>query len=220
MAAKKYKNSRSPIPAATKRQVRIEAGEACLVCRTPCLIEYAHIDGNRDNHDASNLAPLCPNDHTLYDHGRIPKADIIILKEKARGDSEIVIKLKKQLDYVLGAKHIDISGDFGQLKLKYQNMLSDFGDKLIFYQCFIYLIPEFYLDGRGEENRSTIRDLLSIDQSDEQDILEHLIRLNIVEVTGDLISLVSEQDAKTALSELVTAQKIGIEDLINRFLRS
>ena len=214
---RKYSSPRKAIPEVVKREVRIEAQYACIVCNSN-TVEYAHIDGNRDNHTAENLALLCPTHHKQFDDGNIPRKDIVEMKARKKVENQELIKVKQQLDYVLGAKHVSISSDFGQLKMKYQNLLNDYSDKLIFYQSFIYLIPEFYLDARGEDVRAVVRDLLGLTPEEEHSIIDHLIRMDLIETVGDLAALKNTDDAKTALNELIKSGKVDITQITAAFV--
>jgi len=52
----------------TREELRTEliakSSNCCCVCQTP-FIHAHHIDGNRDNNVIDDLAPLCPNHHSL-----------------------------------------------------------------------------------------------------------------------------------------------------------
>lgn len=47
-----------------KTEVMLRSSNCCCICQTP-FIQIHHIDGNHDNNDLDNLAPLCPNHHAL-----------------------------------------------------------------------------------------------------------------------------------------------------------
>lgn len=219
MTNKKYTNKRPKIPIAIRREVKIEAHHSCLVCKERVSLVLHHIDGNRNNNRSSdNIAYLCSNCHGMADNGTITEMELHEYKRGAKEESEELIKLRESVDYLLVSKQISVSGDFGKLKLKYQNLLSDYGDKLIFYQSLIFLIPEFYIDNRGEETRAVVRDLLSLSPEEENMIIDHLKRLNLIDVVGGLVVLKNNDDAKTALNELINSRKIEIDKLIQKFV--
>ncbi|MEK7612126.1 MAG: HNH endonuclease signature motif containing protein [Patescibacteria group bacterium] len=217
MLRKKYSNSRPHIPNLIQQEVRIEARFACVVCKNEAAIELAHIDGDRNNNYADNLVVLCPNHHTLYDSGKIQRTEIERLKSQVREENDILSKIKQQLEYLQNSAQISISGDYAKIKTKYQNLLNDYSDKLIFYQCFIYLIPEFYIDNRGIQTREIVREFLNISIEEEQQILSHLQRLELTVVVGGLLSLKNAADAKVALNELISKNNINLSQLLEKF---
>jgi hypothetical protein len=219
MATKKYTKSRPRIPNAIKRVIKVEAKHSCIVCRERVSLQLHHIDGNRENNDPSNIVCLCGNCHGMEQDGKITAADLREYKKRANQQDEEVNKLKAALDHILGVEKITVSEDFVQLKLKYHNLLNDYGDKLIFLQSFIYLIPEFYIDQRGEEVRKLIRDLLGITPEEEQMLLSHLNQLGILDIVGGLVTLKSKQDAQTALNELINSKKIDLSKLVEKFVQ-
>lgn len=216
--AKKYSKPRPTIPASIQREVRIEARHSCLVCKERVSLNLHHIDGNRENNVTENIVNICSNCHGMVHDGKITALELRGYKDKAREVDEEIAKMHQTLSYILGSPSISVSSDFGQLKLKYQNKLTDYADKLIFYQSFIFLIPEFYIDNRGESSRSLIRDLLSITEEEERTIIEHLQRLNLVETTGSLLSLKDKADAKVALNELISSGRLDLQKLLEKFL--
>jgi hypothetical protein len=218
MPQRKYNGRRPTIPESVKCEIRIVCQYSCLICTTSYPLEYAHIDGNRTDNSVTNLVLLCPNHHKSFDDGKIPKKDIRILIDRKKAESEEILKLKKQLDYFLGAKQVSVSSDFGKLQIQYQSKLSEFGDKLIFYQGFIYLISEFYLDSRGDKTRRKVRDLLNISSEQEQLIISHLINLGLAKTVGSIIFLQNNKDAKIALNELLNSGKISVEDIFKTFV--
>lgn len=76
---------RTAVSKRTRRLVLMEAGYRCAIptCRTP-LTETAHIDSWKESHnnEARNLIALCPNCHTRYDHGEIPREALVAYKKK------------------------------------------------------------------------------------------------------------------------------------------
>ncbi|MDD3101579.1 MAG: HNH endonuclease signature motif containing protein [Patescibacteria group bacterium] len=218
MRNKKYTNPRPQIPVATKREIKIEARHSCLVCKERVSLVLHHIDGNRENNDSDNIINICSNCHGMVHDGKITAIELREYKRKVKEGDEELIKLREAVSYLLGSKQISISSDFGKLKFKYQNLLNDYGDKLIFYQSFVFLIPEFYIDKRGEEIRAVVRDLLNLSSDEENMIITHLIRLDLIEIIGGLIILKNKDDAKTALNELINSHKIEINKLIKKFV--
>lgn len=214
---KKYSQPRPHIPNAIQQQVRIEARFACVICKNEAITEIAHIDDDRTNNDPSNLVLLCRNHHGLYDSGKIKRTEIKKLKKIAQEENDVLSQLKQQLEYIQNSPQISASAGFLKIKRKYQDLLNDFGDKLIFYQCFIYLIPGFYIDDRGQKTREIVRDFLTMDSGEEQLVLTHLQKLGIIEVTGGLISLKDNADAKTATTELLEKGKINLSELLMKF---
>jgi hypothetical protein len=71
---------RPAIPAKLKREVLMETGYACAIpaCRQSTT-EIAHIVpwSEVHRHEFDNLIPLCPNHHTQYDKGQIPRTAIL-----------------------------------------------------------------------------------------------------------------------------------------------
>ncbi|CUH64931.1 HNH endonuclease [Thalassovita autumnalis] len=57
--------SRDHIPAALQRDLMIEAGYRCAVCRTPDPLEFEHIEdyAKVQKHEFSNMIVLCSNCH-------------------------------------------------------------------------------------------------------------------------------------------------------------
>jgi hypothetical protein len=47
-----------------KTEVMLKSSNCCCICQMP-FIQIHHIDGNHDNNEVDNLAPLCPNHHAM-----------------------------------------------------------------------------------------------------------------------------------------------------------
>jgi len=83
---------RPSIPSAIRKEIRVEANGACVIChghKDTC--EAAHIDpvAKTDNNHPENLVWLCSNHHTAYDKGlfgpKVGEADFVAsLKEVLR----------------------------------------------------------------------------------------------------------------------------------------
>ncbi len=217
MAGRKYSNPRPKIPMAVQRQVKVEARHSCIVCATRVSLQLHHIDQNRENNDPANIACMCSNCHGMFHDGKITPLELRLYKQKAQEVEEEITKLRQALAYYEQAPQVSTSAEFAQLKLKYQGLMNDFGDKLIFYQSFIYLIPEFYLDQRGEPVRSLVRELLQMTPEDESIVISHLTNLNLIESVGDLVSLKDKTDAKLALNELIDSKKIDLNKILEKF---
>lgn len=214
---KQYTKSRPRIPAAIQREVKIEARFACVICIQRVSLNVHHIDGNRENNVSSNLVVLCSNCHGMVHDGKISAQDLREAKKKVQNENNVLSRFDQELQYLQKSGKISISGEFNNLRLKYQTTLNDYGDKLIFYQCFIYLIPGFYIDDRGQKTREIVRDFLTMDSGEEQLVLTHLQKLGIIEVTGGLVSLKDNTDAKTATTELLEKGKINLSELLVKF---
>lgn len=217
MTAKKYSNSRPRIPTATHREIKIEARWACIVCAARVSPNTHHIDGNRENNDRENLALLCANCHGMVHDGKISAQDLRACKTKVREENDILSRLAQELEYFQKSPKISASKDFTDLKLKYQAALNDYGDKLIFYQCFIYLIPEFYIDDRGARIREMVRSFLNIDTEEEERVIAHLRKLDAITIVGGLVFLRNSADAKMALNELINKGKLDLTKLLAMF---
>lgn len=80
------------IPAATKREVLIEAGYRCAVptCRTLLILDIHHIIEVSENggNDLSNLIALCPTCHDLYHRKHISREAISAWKVMLAGLSQ------------------------------------------------------------------------------------------------------------------------------------
>ncbi|MDP8213486.1 MAG: HNH endonuclease signature motif containing protein [Candidatus Zapsychrus exili] len=217
MSVKKYSNPRPNIPTITQREVKIEARFACIACKERVSFRMHHIDGNRENNNPENLAFLCANCHGMVHEGKISAQDLRECKRKVREENDIPSRLAQELEYFQRSSKISASKDFVDLKLKYQAVLNDYGDKLIFYQCFIYLIPEFYIDDRGAQTRETVRTFLNINAEEEERIIAHLQKLNATSIVGSLVSLQNSADARIALDELITKGKLDLSKLLTMF---
>lgn len=102
--------SRPAIPTAIKRKILIESVYRCAIptCRYP-VTENAHIVSWSDtsNHNYENLITLCPNCHTLYDTGKIPKEAIIAYKKKLMFLNEVYSPFELDvLDYLKKNKQV------------------------------------------------------------------------------------------------------------------
>ncbi|MEK7547040.1 MAG: HNH endonuclease signature motif containing protein [Patescibacteria group bacterium] len=217
MKPKKYSNPRPRIPAVTQREVKIEARFACIACTERVSLNTHHIDGNRENNNPENLALLCANCHGMVHDGKISVQDLRECKKKVKEENNILSRLAQELEYFQQSPKISASKDFVNLKLKYQAVLNDYGDKLIFYQCFIYLIPEFYIDDRGTQTREAVRAFLDIDKEEEEMIIAHLQKLDAISIVGGLISLQNSADAKMGLNELISKGKLDLSKLLTAF---
>lgn len=114
---------------------------------------------------------------------------------------------------------VSVSESFAKTRLKYLDSLNDFGEKLMFYQAFVFLLPPFYMDERGQAKRAMMRDILSIDEAEESELVSHLKRTGRLKViNGGLMVLVSADDAKVALEELWMSKADAMSTLIDGFL--
>ena len=50
----------------------------------PAVLEVAHIDGNRQNNDPTNLVVLCPNCHKMHDLDLISTETIIQMRDRPK----------------------------------------------------------------------------------------------------------------------------------------
>jgi hypothetical protein len=221
MLKKRYDNPRPKIPAAIQRQIKIEARHSCMVCLERVSLQLHHIDENRENNNSDNIICICSNCHGMVHDGKITQAELRVYKQKAKERSievdEEVQSLREQIKYFQESSSISTSSDFAKLQLKYQNLLNDLGGKMIFYQAFIYLVPEFFLDERGAKVRALVRELLDLSQDEEGMIISHLKSFKLVETVGELIYLKDKTDAKLALSELIDSKKINLEKILEKF---
>jgi hypothetical protein len=211
-----YNKPRPKIPVSVQRVVKVEARHACMVCKERVSLQLHHIDENRENNDPSNIVYSCSNCHGMCHDGKITAAELRIYKQSASAVDEEITKLKQALEYYQG-NQVYVSATFADLKLKYQKLINDFSDKLIFYQGFVFLVPQFYLDQRGEPARSLIRELLEITPEEEMMIISHLKNLGLVEVIGDLVALKNNDDAKAALNELINSKRIDLSKILEKF---
>ena len=76
------KQSRDPIPASLRRQIRTEAGFGCVFCGMP-IIEYHHIIPHAivQKHEAENLVALCGNHHNSFHNKLIPEKEVYFRKQ-------------------------------------------------------------------------------------------------------------------------------------------
>ena len=219
MATKKYQKARKKIPAAIQRVVKVEARHSCIVCKVINALELHHIDGDRENNNSENIACICANCHTRAENGEITRLELKQYKEKAQEEDETIRKLKQELAYYgRGTSTISVSQSFNQIKIKYENILRDFSDKMIFYQSFIYLASPFFLDQRGDRTREIIRELLGVNLEEEKTILSHLRSAGLLDITGELASLKDKTDAKVALNELIDTGRIDLDKTIHLFV--
>jgi hypothetical protein len=223
MQDKKYTKPRGKIPAEIQRIVKIEARHSCIVDGVRVALELHHIDGNRENNDPENIAFICANCHSMAETGKITRLELKEYKKRAREktseESETIKKMQQELAYYTGGSStISVSQDFSSIQIKYKKILSDFSEKMIFYQSFIYLIPQFFLDKRGERAREIVRELLGITAEEEETIISHLKTAGLIEITGDLVSLKDKGDAKVALSELIDTGRIDLDKTIRLFV--
>ncbi|MBL1162170.1 MAG: HNH endonuclease [Chlorobi bacterium] len=50
----------------------------------PEVLEVAHLDGDRGNNTAENLAILCPNCHKMHDIDLIPTETIVLMRDREK----------------------------------------------------------------------------------------------------------------------------------------
>ena len=64
--------------ATSKSRAKEIYGSACLICKFDRVIEYAHIVPARNGGTIhpSNILPLCPNHHTLFDKGLLTAEEL------------------------------------------------------------------------------------------------------------------------------------------------
>jgi hypothetical protein len=223
MATKKYDTARKKIPAEIQRVVKVEARHSCIVDGERVVLELHHIDGNRENNDPENIACLCRNCHGIAELGKITPLELKeykrLAKEKANEESEELRKIRQELEYLTGrTSTVSVSPAFNELQIKYKNILRDFSEKMLFYQSFIYLIPQFFLDKRGERAREIVRELLNITIDEEGTIISHLKTAGLIEITGDLVSLKDKTDAKVALGQLIDSGRLDLNKTIHFFV--
>ena len=48
------------------------------------VLEVAHLDGDRSNNSAENLAILCPNCHKMHDIGLVPTGVVVEMRDRER----------------------------------------------------------------------------------------------------------------------------------------
>lgn len=217
MNRRKYLNPRPHITAPLEREIKIEARFACIVCRERVSLNKHHIDGNRENNVLENIALLCANCHGLVHDSKITTQDLRQCKVKVSEENNILSRLAKEIEYFQKSPKVIASEDYIELKLKYQSVLSDYGDKLIFYQCLVYLIPEFYIDERGQKTREVVRSFINIDEEEETRIIAHLQKIGAVNIVGGLLTLNNNNDAKIALNELITKGRFDVSQLLEVF---
>jgi hypothetical protein len=69
------------------RKIAFETYEhMCAVCGFGIedVLEVAHMDGNRKNNDADNLAILCPNCHKMLDIDIFPTETVKMLRDRPK----------------------------------------------------------------------------------------------------------------------------------------
>ncbi|RIK18274.1 MAG: hypothetical protein DCC52_16015 [Chloroflexi bacterium] len=68
--------------------------ELCAHCGfgIPAVLEVAHIDGNRQNNDITNLVILCPNCHKMHDLDIISTETIIEMRDRPK-----IVNWKKRM---------------------------------------------------------------------------------------------------------------------------
>ncbi len=69
------------------RKIAFETYEhMCAVCGFGIedVLEVAHMDGNRKNNDADNLAILCPNCHKMLDVDIFPTKTVKMLRDRPK----------------------------------------------------------------------------------------------------------------------------------------
>lgn len=69
---------------------RVLTGSACVVCGWSRCIDVAHIIPAKDGGtmDVSNLMPLCPNHHHLYDYGGLTVDEVAKIEEYKNASSK------------------------------------------------------------------------------------------------------------------------------------
>ena len=79
------------------RNIAFEAypEEACAYCGfgIRAILEVAHLDQNRANNSADNLAVLCPTCHKMHDIGLIPTAIILLMRDQKK-DPNWLLRMK------------------------------------------------------------------------------------------------------------------------------
>jgi hypothetical protein len=73
--------TRPAIPAELRRQVLVESGHACAVCKSR-PVDLSHIEpwATVQEHTYENLIALCPNCHRDHHDGRIDRASLRVYK--------------------------------------------------------------------------------------------------------------------------------------------
>ena len=69
-------------------------GPLCAHCGfgIPAVLEVAHIDGNRQNNEPTNLIVLCPNCHKMHDLDLISTETIIQMRDRPK-----IVKWSKRM---------------------------------------------------------------------------------------------------------------------------
>lgn len=112
----------------------MEAGYRCAIptCRLP-ITENVHIVSWAESKDHSyeNLIALCPNCHTLYDSGRIPREAIIAYKKKLMFLNEVYSRFELDvLDYLKTNKTALIPGEL-LIKRLLEEGIVEHGEKIM-----------------------------------------------------------------------------------------
>ena len=109
------------IPADIRRQVLLESGHACGIptCQFPAT-EFAHIEPFAEvkRHEASNIIPLCPNHHHLYDQKKVIdrkamrayKLKLQFLNRRYTRYELRLLTLLAEKPYVLASGEIEVMG--------------------------------------------------------------------------------------------------------------
>lgn len=109
--------------------------------------------------------------------------------------------------------------NFLHIQNKVKNLFVDNAKRKDIFFGFIYLLEPYYLDGRGQADRKTLRRLLDIDEKVEVDYIASLKSDGSVVITENLISVADRDRAKTIIKEGVDSLKIPIDNVIDLFVK-
>ena len=107
---------------------------------------------------------------------------------------------------------------FKEIKNKFQQIFIDYKIKEKYYYAFIYLLAPFYKDERDKFKREKLRKLFDITKEIEESFINKLHDANLIEITGDLVTIKDEKMAKKNLNAMINALQVNLEKVIDLFL--
>lgn len=128
-------------------------------------------------------------------------------------------ELKKVVDELQSKKLIK-KDSYPALKIieqKFQQLFISIELKKKYYFAFLYLLSPVYKGGRDKIKRGKLRRLFRITEKEEEIFISELFRENLIEITGDLITIKDENDAKKILNEAIDNTKVDLDKIVNLF---
>jgi len=137
--------------------------------------------------------------------------------EKYKAEKEQLRKSKKVVEKKY-AKKVSAS-EFKDIQYKIKDLFINPELQEKFYYAFIYFLQPFYIDVRGDVDRSILRQLLDISVESESRFIDKLAKSGQILIIGSLVSVSDIDLAKSILNEMINSIQIPLEKVVDLFIK-